>query len=191
MGRPARKKGAIERSALELFVEKGVDGTSIRDIAERAGVTEGALYRHHNSKNDLVKALFVQNYEGFAEIIKNAQSQSGTFDEVIGNLIREFLELYDRDHYIFEFIMVTRHQLLEEVRNDDKNPVELILKMVKKAQNKGEIPKLDADLVTQMMIGIVLQVAVSGRFGRVKTPLSKNAENITRACLAIAHLGKK
>lgn len=191
MGRPARKKGAIERSALELFVEKGVDGTSIRDIAERAGVTEGALYRHHASKHDLVKALFLMNYEGFAEIIKKVQENDGTFDAIVGQLVREFFELYDADHYVFQYILVTRHFLLDEVRNDDKNPVELLLKLVKKAQTKGEIPKVDADLVTQMMIGVVIQTALAARFGRVKTPLVKQADMVSRACLAIANLGKK
>ena len=51
-GTETRKR--IEAAALLLFVEKGVAETSIRDIAHSAGVAEGALYRHHAGKDDLV-----------------------------------------------------------------------------------------------------------------------------------------
>ena len=42
--RDARPK--IERAALELFVNVGVDAATTREIAESAQVSEGALYRH-------------------------------------------------------------------------------------------------------------------------------------------------
>ena len=44
----------IQQQALRLFVEKGVTETSVRDLAQAAGIAEGALYRHYASKADLV-----------------------------------------------------------------------------------------------------------------------------------------
>src|SRR5258707_665010 len=52
----------VERAALDLFAEKGVDGVSIAEIAQAAGVSQGALYRHHPSKEDLAWALFSTAY---------------------------------------------------------------------------------------------------------------------------------
>ena len=43
--------------ALDLFTEKGFDGTSLREIAERLGVTKAALYYHFASKDDILMAL--------------------------------------------------------------------------------------------------------------------------------------
>jgi len=41
----------------ELFVEQGYDGTSLREIAERLGVTKAALYYHFTSKAEILRAL--------------------------------------------------------------------------------------------------------------------------------------
>jgi AcrR family transcriptional regulator len=41
----------------ELFVEQGYDGTSLREIAERLGVTKAALYYHFSSKEQIFRAL--------------------------------------------------------------------------------------------------------------------------------------
>ncbi|MEO8377877.1 MAG: TetR/AcrR family transcriptional regulator, partial [Candidatus Sumerlaeota bacterium] len=173
-------------SALELFVEKGVDGTSIRDIASRAGVTEGALYRHHKGKDELVRALFLENYAKFAAMIASTQAAQKSFADVITKLVEVFFVLHDEDPPVFEFIMVARHWVLDEVRADDNNPVELIYRMVKDAIKRGEIPDQNPDLLTELMIGMVLQPTVSVRYKRLKGPLSKYAKAVAKACLAAA-----
>jgi len=43
-------KAKIERAALTLFAEHGVDGVSTKSIAVAAGVSEGLLYRHFTNK---------------------------------------------------------------------------------------------------------------------------------------------
>src|SRR5215510_7596236 len=53
----------IQSVALELFAEQGYDKTSLREIAERLGVTKAALYYHFKSKEDIVASL-VQDYFG-------------------------------------------------------------------------------------------------------------------------------
>jgi AcrR family transcriptional regulator len=49
--------------ALDLFTEKGFDGTSLREIAERLGVTKAALYYHFASKDDILLALHMRLHE--------------------------------------------------------------------------------------------------------------------------------
>ena len=49
--------------ALDLFTEKGFDRTSLREIAERLGVTKAALYYHFSSKDDILMALHLRLHE--------------------------------------------------------------------------------------------------------------------------------
>ena len=189
MGRPALKRGAIERSALELFVEKGVDGTSIRDIAERAGVTEGALYRHHKSKNDLVRALFFEHYAGFGEIVAEIRGLNLPYDELVTKLVHAFFGLYDKDSYVFCFIMLTRHKLLEEVRADDRNPVELLSRILRDAAKRGEIPPQNTEVTTELLVGMVLQTAMSCYYKRLSGPVEQYSDQVAKACLEVSHAG--
>ncbi len=54
---PSRRERLLT-GALELFAERGYAGTSIKAIAERAGVSQGLLYVHFANKQALLAALF-------------------------------------------------------------------------------------------------------------------------------------
>ena len=57
---PARRgdtRTRIQQVALELFAEQGYERTSLREIAERLGVTKAALYYHFKSKEDIVRSF--------------------------------------------------------------------------------------------------------------------------------------
>ena len=62
MPRSVGVKARVERAALELFAAKSFDGVSVADIAAAAGVSQGALYRHYSSKDDLAWILFSRAY---------------------------------------------------------------------------------------------------------------------------------
>jgi len=58
-------RSRVQKVALELFAEQGYEKTSLREIAERLGVTKAALYYHFKSKEDIVHS-FTDDY--FAEL---------------------------------------------------------------------------------------------------------------------------
>ncbi len=58
-------RSRMQKVALELFAEQGYEKTSLREIAERLGVTKAALYYHFKSKEDIVHS-FTDDY--FAEL---------------------------------------------------------------------------------------------------------------------------
>jgi AcrR family transcriptional regulator len=55
-------RARIQLIAVELFTEHGYEGTSLREIAERLGVTKAALYYHFKSKEDIILSL-VEDYQ--------------------------------------------------------------------------------------------------------------------------------
>ncbi|MBI5153604.1 TetR/AcrR family transcriptional regulator [Candidatus Poribacteria bacterium] len=189
MARPVRKKADIERAALELFVERGIDGASIRMIAERAGVTEGALYRHHKGKDDLARALFFEHFERYAQLLRAADESAGTIEEKLRAMILGFYGAYDADPKAFLFVLLVQHALLDEVRADMANPVDVITEVIERAIRAGEVPAQDTAMTAQMMMGIVTQVAVGHRYGRLGGKLSRHTGAVTAACLRVLRCG--
>jgi AcrR family transcriptional regulator len=61
--RPDDNQLAIEAAALELFTTQGFHGTNIRDIADKAGVSQGAIYTYYPKKERIFESL-VRNYQG-------------------------------------------------------------------------------------------------------------------------------
>jgi AcrR family transcriptional regulator len=59
----AESRARIVDAALHLFAEHGYDGTSVRMIAERAGVSPGLLYHYFPAKEALLRALFEATME--------------------------------------------------------------------------------------------------------------------------------
>jgi len=51
------KQSRIVRAAMEVFAEKGYSGASTSEIAQRAGVAEGTIFRHYRTKKDLLFSI--------------------------------------------------------------------------------------------------------------------------------------
>jgi AcrR family transcriptional regulator len=72
-GRDTRSR--LRELALELFAEQGYEKTSLREIAERLGVTKAALYYYFKSKEDIVRSLVEDYYTQLDELIAWARTQ--------------------------------------------------------------------------------------------------------------------
>jgi len=68
-------RNRIQAVALELFNEQGYEATSLREIAERLGVTKAALYYHFKTKEDIVGSLVQDRLDALAALVEWAESQ--------------------------------------------------------------------------------------------------------------------
>lgn len=80
MTTPGRRRGSDTRAeirevALELFTEQGYEATSLREIAERLGITKAALYYHFESKGDIVQSLFKDHLRQLDELVAWARAE--------------------------------------------------------------------------------------------------------------------
>jgi AcrR family transcriptional regulator len=66
------RRAAILAAALPLFAARGLDGTTTRDLARAAGVTEPVLYRHFPSKDDLFAAVLDAGVARLLEALSRA-----------------------------------------------------------------------------------------------------------------------
>jgi AcrR family transcriptional regulator len=81
--RSARTRGALLVAARELFADKGFAATGREEIAERAGVTRGALYHHFASKTELAAAVVEQLESELVDLVVAAALRgSGVRDQL-------------------------------------------------------------------------------------------------------------
>ncbi len=72
------RRAAIVRSAIHLFAEKGFRGTTTRELAAAAGITEPVLYQHFRAKSDLYSAIIeAKAGGGFAERARGSTGWRG------------------------------------------------------------------------------------------------------------------
>ena len=181
MPRPPNAKPLIESAALRLFVEKGVDGTSIRDVAAGAGVSEGALYRHFDSKDALVWALFADSFTGFARRLDALQAAARGTRAKLAAIIGGVMAFYDAEPLLFRFLLFVQHGQLDKVTPDMPNPIDAIRNVVRDGITRGDIPAMDPELATAMTVGLVLQPATFAAYGRIDGPLLAHAPRIAAA----------
>lgn len=172
----------IQAAALHLFVEKGVAQTSVRDLAQAAGMAEGTLYRHYVSKDALITELFATNYAAFARTLDDLQRGRIGFRAKLDAMVEGFCHFFDETPLLFRFLLLVQHEVLPGVADDGDNPVTVLRATVAAAIEAGEITARDADMATAMTMGLVLQPAVFLVYGRIDPPFARHAGTIADAC---------
>lgn len=107
VGRPRRSQQALLDAAAAVFVESGVDAP-VREIAAKAGVGVGTIYRHFPTRPELVVAVYRHQVEACAEAGPRLLAESATPEEAL----REWVAL-------FVDFLVTKHGLASALHGDD------------------------------------------------------------------------
>lgn len=79
----AERRELIERRSTELFAERGYDGTSMDEIARRAGISAPVVYDHFPSKLALYRHLLEQDFGELASIWTSQLTSAGSPEERI------------------------------------------------------------------------------------------------------------
>ena len=109
--------------ALDLFIEKGYDKTSLREIAEQLGFTKAALYYHFANKEDILMALHMRLHSFGLDALVELGNQAPTLkvwaelldrfvDQMIDN--RKILLLHERNQAAFESLHREEHDAQHE-----------------------------------------------------------------------------
>jgi AcrR family transcriptional regulator len=100
-------RAEIRAAALQLFSERGVDATSLREIAERIGITKAALYYHYASKDALLGELVDPMFAELRELGDELEGRSvDAGDEAaVRALIERFWELCLRNRQVMRVLI--------------------------------------------------------------------------------------
>src|SRR3984957_1353821 len=93
----ARNRARILAAASEAFAERGVE-TQMDDLAARAGLGVGTLYRHFATKEALMVALLERKFEQILEVTRRGiEREGGEPFEVFADVLREGAEVTAAD----------------------------------------------------------------------------------------------
>jgi AcrR family transcriptional regulator len=177
----AKTKELIARMAMKLFVEKGITETTIRDIAEAAVIAEGTIYRHYENKDALAWELFSANFTAFARELGELQAGHQTMRLKLNAMIRQFCTFFDEDPVLFSYLLLAQHAQFKKVTPEMSSPIRVLREVITAGIEAGEVPAADPNVATAMVMGLVLQVAVSKVYGGVNQSLSSLADTLVAA----------
>ena len=131
----------ILASALELFREHGIEEVTTNDIAERARIPIGSLYRYYPNKDSITKAIIDLYAEdvvtSFREISKNPMIKYMSWEEVITILLDSWAS-YSRLNGSFSFLFAiwANPRLNQETRSSQAKFLTEFSKVLKKRHPK-------------------------------------------------------
>jgi AcrR family transcriptional regulator len=178
-------KHRIARAALDLFVQDGFDAATTRQIAARCGLSEGAIYRHYASKDDIARDLFLSIHVRLTQLVPAAAAEAASINEAVHAVISAYCLVADEDWTLYSFHLLQLHRFLGYWNDADGDPVSAIAQIVSAAMEADELPSGDAELLAGMALGVVTQVAQNKAYGRLKPPLSAYVPSFCTAAMAV------
>jgi AcrR family transcriptional regulator len=177
----------IKDQAMALFVARGVDAVSVRDIAAAVGMKAPNLYAHFRSRDDLVHELFAEGYAAYGAMLTQAAADAPDFATKLDRMIRLACRLHDEDTLRFRFLLLTQHASLSGIESGgEDNPMDFLQRNVQAAIDSGELPPGNAALTTAMLVGLVVQTATFLFYGRLREPMQTYTDVIAGAARTLA-----
>ncbi|MDB5253011.1 MAG: hypothetical protein JWP27_2180 [Flaviaesturariibacter sp.] len=167
------KQLQIITTAETLFSGKGYDGTSVRDIAEAAGVNIAMISYYFGSKEGLIQALFEERTRDVVlkveSLLKNdALSPIEKIEWLVDDYVQriatkiQFHKIMVCEQMLQKNTVITT--LLTELK---KRNAEVVSKLIKDGQEKGAFrPDVDLVLLMNTLIGTVTQTFINTDYYR-------------------------
>lgn len=170
----------ILKTAHTLFLSKGYNGTSIRDIAKNAGVSLGGVYALFKNKEEIYESLLTKKlpFLHLLEVVQKHQDKKSA--DFFRSVAHDWYQVVDMRYFRLLFIdwvefkgATTKRILPKEF----PKKVKVIAEILKAQINRGEIKNYDPFLIfrgfIQMLtIYIVTDDFLSG-FSATKKPIDK------------------
>ena len=174
-------RARIARTALALFVEKGVAETTIRDIAVGSATAEGTLYRHYDGKEDMAWELFSTSMARYATDLRDLCRAHESLRDQLEAMIRGSCAFFDDDPTLFSYLLLVPYRTSRRYGRQRPHPFRVMRDAITEGMKRNEIPQADPTLATSMVFGLVRETAVSKAAGRLQGSLSGHAGALVAA----------
>jgi AcrR family transcriptional regulator len=156
---------AIEDAALELYMDQGYHATSMRQIADKAGLALGGIYNHFKSKEDIFEAIIIDKhpYKKILPIILDT-SEGENLEGFLKNAMDVILrELGSEPHYM-------KLMLIELVEFNGKHGASLLKVLApevlpvfeKLVRSRKDLRITNPAILMRSFIGMILSYFITG-----------------------------
>ena len=168
----SEKQLQILTTAEKLFASKGFDGTSIRDIAEEAGVNIAMISYYFGSKEKLMETIFKDRTNQIRLRLESlVKDETLTPFEKIWMMVDEYVDKvlqkqpFNKIMYV-EQIQGKSTQTLALIRDLKRQNAELFEKIIKDGQRK-KVFKKNIDVLINIMTGFIMQSIINKDYYRL------------------------
>jgi TetR/AcrR family transcriptional regulator len=103
----------IYEAARKVFIQKGMDGARMQEIADEAGMNKALLHYYFRSKENLFKAVFKDIFSKFFDKVRDALSSDVPLKEKLYVFIDNWIDMIQTNPYVPQFI-------INEINRDPK-----------------------------------------------------------------------
>ncbi|MFS0688532.1 TetR/AcrR family transcriptional regulator [Sporosarcina sp. 179-K 8C2 HS] len=160
------KQRKILVAATEMFAEKGFAATSTNEIAKKAGVAEGTIFRHYKTKKDLLLSIVTpMMVKMFGPIIikdlnKVLDKDFEHFEEFVRAMIKNRQEFLEKNIKVVQIFLqeIPFHQELREqfIEHIGKKVVSRLIQIVEHYQSKGQIVQLPPTTIIRLTASTIM-----------------------------------
>ncbi|TSB29313.1 TetR/AcrR family transcriptional regulator [Streptomyces benahoarensis] len=172
--------------AVEVFIERGYDGTSMEHLSRAAGISKSSIYHHVRSKEELLRRAISRALDGLFGVLEEPGATGGRAIERLEYVTRRVAEvLLDELPYVTLLLRVrgntdTERWAMERRREFDHRVAELLME----AAADGDLrPDVDIPLATRLLFGMINSIVEWYRPGR-GTSRDEVAEAVVRTAFA-------
>lgn len=164
------KREQIIETTLQLFAEKGFEGTSIRDIAEKASVNVAMVNYYFGSKEKLFEKIIEHKSASTRGVLDEIQHNEALTHiqkiEAIIDIYIEKLFTYRMFHRLVqqELILNQRENLQCYIVNNFIPNAMIVKSIIESGIKEGEFKKVDPELTIATLNGTINQVLLSKKF---------------------------
>ncbi|MCO4291487.1 TetR/AcrR family transcriptional regulator [Solitalea sp. MAHUQ-68] len=100
----ADRRQSILDSSLEIITQYGFHGSSMKVIADNAGVASGTVYLYFKSKEELINELFLEIRRKINDVVQNAFDEEEEYKKNFANVWHSLYDFYLNNLQVFRFI---------------------------------------------------------------------------------------
>lgn len=142
MAKEKNTEDIIVSAAKKVFIEKGLDGARMQEIADEAGINKALLHYYFRTKNKLFEKVFSIVFKDVFSTLEKAINEEMEFAQFVEEFIREYLKLLKSKPFIPQFVI---HEL-------NRKPERIVEHMQNSNFNKERLFRLINDAVEQKII---------------------------------------
>ncbi len=183
------KKAAALKAALELISEHGFHGAPMSQIAQRANIGVGTIYRYFNSKEELINALYIDTKTRITQCILRKYSDNAPVRESFRQLFSEIVHYYIEHPAELSFAEQYENSPLitAATRKEGSRLAEPIMRLFQRAIAPNLLKDMPFEILGAIIYGAIIALIKLYLSGAVKF----NEENLEAGLNAIWDMIKR